>query len=436
MSPPSQTIEQETLRKNLLQLIHLRGMAFYGQLATILTVYYGLSLVIRIGEMLWVTAGLVTFNLWALYRYRSKARISEVELFCGLMVDVLAFTAQLYLSGGTSNPFISLYLLPVIIGAVLLRPLHAWIIAACTLILYAGLSFFRQSYPAAHEHGTASGFDMHVHGMMIAYALAACLVVFFVTRITGNLRGRDAELAALRQQAAEQTQIMRMGLLSAGAAHELGTPLTTLSVVLRDWRDLSVPGKRAAQLADIDLMQAQVDRCKAIITGILSASGAARGEGAQASPLDAFVRQTLSDWQARHPDVRLDSRLELPALRVAAETVMEQTLVNLLDNALEAAGPHKPIRFSACLSAEDLCFVVSDDGPGFPAHILPRLGEPYLTSKAVPEAHNGRGLGLFLAHNTLRSLGGRLSARNRDRAETGTDGAEVALSLPLSAIRL
>jgi two-component system sensor histidine kinase RegB len=437
MAHHSQDIEQETLRKNLLQLIHLRGMAFYGQLATILTVYYGFNLVIRIGEMLWVTAALVAFNVWALYRYKSKARISDFELFAGLMVDVVAFTAQLYLSGGTSNPFILLYLLPVIIGSVLLKPLYAWSIAASTLVFYAGLSFFRQSYPAAHEHhgGTSAGFDMHVHGMMIAYAMAACLVVFFVSRITANLRARDQELAQLQQQSAENAQIVRMGLLSAGAAHELGTPLTTLSVILKDWHDLSVPRKRAEQLADIQTMQAQLERCKAIITGILSASGSARGEGAMATSLRGFLEQTLGDWQNQNPDVILDAYLEVPEVSVAADRVMSQTLTHLLDNAVEAAGRDKTVVFMARVEADMLILAVDDEGPGFHPDILSRIGEPYLSTKDEA-GRSGRGLGLFLGHNTLRSLGGQLIASNRASAGRKGPGARVELRLPLGAILL
>ena len=437
MSINFQDIEQGTLRKNLLQLIHLRGMAFYGQLATILIVYYGFNLVIRIGEMLWVTAGLVAFNLWALYRYKSKARIGDFELFAGLMVDVLAFSAQLYLSGGTSNPFILLYLLPVIIGAVLLKPLHAWVIAASTLIFYAVLSFFRQSYPAAHEQhaGSASGFDMHVHGMMIAYAMAACLVVFFVSRITANLRTRDRELAQLQQQSAESAQIVRMGLLSAGAAHELGTPLTTLSVILRDWHDLSVPRKRADQLDDIRIMQAQLDRCKAIITGILSASGSARGEGAVSTSLVRFVTDAARDWQAQNPDIFVKVTIEVPDVPVAADRVMSLTLTHLLDNAVEAAGRDRAVYLTAGVEGDELTLTVEDEGPGFPADILARIGEPYLSTRDPPD-RSGRGLGLFLGHNTLRVLGGALVASNRRDDRGQVIGARVDLRLPLASIRL
>jgi len=432
-----QDIEQETLRKNLLHLIHLRGMAFYGQLVTILTVYYGLDLFIRIGDMLWVTAGLVAFNLWVLYRYKSKAHMRDFELFAGLMVDVLAFTLQLFLSGGTSNPFISLYLLPVIIGAVLLKPLYAWIIAASTLGLYGVLSFFRQSYPAAHEHygASSSGFDLHVHGMMIAYAIAACLVVFFVSRITTNLRDRDQELSRLQQQSAENAQIVRMGLLSAGAAHELGTPLTTMSVILKDWHDLSVPRKRVDQMADIKIMQSQVDRCKATITSILSTSGSMRGEGATATALRTFFEQTVSQWQSQNADVSLSLMIDLPDISVAADQVMSQTIVHILDNAVEAAGKVKPVFLKATTENDVLIMEIQDQGPGFLADIMMRIGEPYLSTKDK-QGHVGRGLGLFSGHNLLRSLGGSLVVSNRLDTHGKVLGAQVVLKLPLDAIRL
>ncbi|TIW77290.1 MAG: sensor histidine kinase, partial [Mesorhizobium sp.] len=120
---------------------------------------------------------------------------------------------------------------------------------------------------------------LHLRGMFICFVLAAGLIVIFMTRINRNLRERDAYLADLRQRSAEEDHIVRMGLLASGAAHELGTPLSTISVILSDWRQMQGVKRNRELAEDVAEMQAQIERCKSIVTGILMSSGQARGEG-------------------------------------------------------------------------------------------------------------------------------------------------------------
>ena len=181
-------------------------------------------------------ACLVAFNVASLLRWRGRREVTNGELFVALLVDVGMLTAQLYLSGGATNPFIFLYLLQVILGAVLLR---AWSHLDHRrrhrgLLRRPGRrSSGRWRCRSTTTRGLASPYIL---GMLICFALNAALLVIFITRISRNLRARDAHLADLRQRAAEEEHIVRMGLLASGAAHELGTPLATLSVILGDWQ--------------------------------------------------------------------------------------------------------------------------------------------------------------------------------------------------------
>ncbi len=133
--------------------------------------------------------------------------------------------------------------------------------------------------------------------MLVCFALDAALLVFFVTRINRNLRERDARLATLRQRAAEEDHIVRIGLLASGAAHELGTPLATLSVILGDWRRMPVLAADPELVGEIDAMEAEVQRCKAILTGILVSAGEARGESAALTTLHTFLDDFVEDWR-------------------------------------------------------------------------------------------------------------------------------------------
>jgi two-component system sensor histidine kinase RegB len=267
-------ISQNTNQKNLLQLLRLRLIAIFGQVATILFVSRFLEIELPLSQMFGVIALLAFLNCLSFYRYKLQKNISDKSLFIELLFDVAALTAQLYLSGGISNPFISLFLLQVVISAILLRPLYAWVIAAITTACYLWLNFNFHELHAFHHHGGSEGeenlFNLHLHGMLISYVSAAILLVIFITRISENMRERD-------RKSAEEQQLIRLALLTTAAAHDLGTPLTTISVVLNDWKNLDL----ASDLRqDIELVESQLERCKKAVSDILFASKSERVEEA------------------------------------------------------------------------------------------------------------------------------------------------------------
>ncbi|MEP7101921.1 MAG: sensor histidine kinase, partial [Burkholderiales bacterium] len=262
--------------KNMQQLIQLRWIAVVGQVVTIAAVHFGFGIRLPLDHMGEVLACLIAFNIASLLRCRLRRDVSNTELFVALLVDVAMLTAQLYLSGGATNPFVFLYLLQVILGAVLLKPWSTWTMVAVTCVCFAGLALLSRplALPFDHDRGLASPY---VQGMLICFALNAALLAVFIKRITRNLRARDARLADLRQRAAEEEHIVRMGLLASGAAHELGTPLATLSVILGDWRRMPAFTQSPELLQELGEMQAQLARCKSIVSGILLSAGEARG---------------------------------------------------------------------------------------------------------------------------------------------------------------
>jgi two-component system sensor histidine kinase RegB len=249
--------------------------------------------------------------------------------------------------------------------------------------------------------------------------------VIFIGRISGNLRQRDASLAKLRQRAAEEEHIVRMGLLASGAAHELGTPLATLSVIVGDWARMA-PFAAEPELRDeIEEMQRQIERCKTIVGGILTSAGETRGEAPAQTTLHAFLDELVDEWRrTRAVATLVYERSGLPDVAIISDTALKQMVSNVLDNALEAA-PGGVLRLDASCDGEVLTLRVQDQGAGFAATMLERLGTPYQSSKGKP----GRGLGLFLAMNVARTLGGQLEAHNRSDG-----GAEVTIALPLSAL--
>lgn len=409
--------------RNMLLLTQLRWLAVIGQLATIAVVEWGLGIQLPLFWLLLAPVGLALVNLVSVPILHRRRGASDQELLLALLLDVAALTWQLFLSGGATNPFAPLFLMQVVLGAVLLPPAYAWLLILVTSFCFAALGVFFEPLilPAINERGL---FGLYLQGSLVCFVLIAVLMVLFVTRISQNLKARDAYLADLRQQAAEQSHIVRMGLLASGAAHELGTPLASISVILSDWKRLPALADEPELANDMAEMQTAIERCKAILTGILMSAGEARGEAPERTTLRAFLSEVVEEWQAGHCKVVVELRDGLSEdPPIISDTALKQVFSALFDNAAEAGA--RRVELWTTLVHGELVITVGDDGRGFPSEILERLGQPYQSTKGKP----GAGLGLFLLVNVLRTLGGSVSARARPGG-----GAEVRLALPLAAL--
>lgn len=404
------------------QLIQLRWIAVVGQIITIAVVNFGFGIHLPLRQMSVVLICLVVFNLGSMLRWRAHHEVTNGELFFALLVDVTTLTAQLYLSGGATNPFTFLYLLQVILGAVLLRAWSVWTMVAITAACFTGLTLFYRPLALPADYYAKP----YIVGTLICFALNAALLVTFITRINRNLRARDARLADLREQAAEEEHIVRMGLLASGAAHELGTPLSTVSVILGDWRRMPAIAADAQLLEEIDEMQAQVQRCKTIVSGILLSAGEARGDSPVATTVRTFLDDLVKEWRETRPVTRFTYENRFGTdLSIVSDSAIKQMIYNVLDNALEASP--RWVGLDVEHDGDALKLTISDSGPGFPPEMLAQLGKPYQSSKSRP----GAGLGLFLVSNVARTLHGSVSAHNRPEG-----GAIVTLTLPLDSITL
>jgi two-component system, sensor histidine kinase RegB len=417
--------EDSTGLENMRQLIQLRWIAVVGQIVTIAVVNFVFHIHLPLQQMSVVLICLVAFNIASMFRWRAHHEVTNGELFFALLVDVTTLTAQLYLSGGATNPFSFLYLLQVILGAVLLRSWSVWTIVGITAACFTGLTrFYRPLALPGDYYGML--FGPYIEGTLICFALNASLLVIFITRINRNLRARDARLADLRERAAEEEHIIRMGLLASGAAHELGTPLSTVCVILGDWQRMPAIASDPQMLEEIDEMQAQVQRCKSIVSGILLSAGEARGDSPIATTIRTFLDELVKEWRETRPVTRFtyENRFghDLP---IVSDSAIKQMIHNVLDNALEASPGW--VGLDVAYEGDALKLTITDAGPGFPPGMLTQLGKPYQSSRGKP----GAGLGLFLVSNVARTLHGSVSAHNRAEG-----GAIVTLTLPLEAITL
>lgn len=420
---PSQWPADAAGRKNMALLVQLRWIAIAGQVATILFVHWGMGISLPVAAMLMVASVAAAVNIVTFAALRRRTDVAHAELFLALLFDVLLLTAQLYLSGGATNPFISLYLLQVALGAVLLDRWSVWGIVVMSALCAAMLSFV---YRPLSLTGALEGhlFDLHIVGTWICLTMIAVLLVLFMAPVARNLQAREAYLAHLRQQAAEEEHIVRMGLLASGAAHELGTPLSQLAVVLGDWRHMPEIAAHPSLMEEVEEMQAAVQRCKTIVTGILLSSGEARGEAPEITDVRAFMEDIAGRWREASPTVELRCEFGPHSYpRIVADPVIRQAIGNLLDNAREAGATR--IDLLVGRDSSSLNIAVRDNGDGFSPDMLADFGKPYRSSKGK----QGGGLGLFLVVNVVRKLGGSVSASN------GADGgALILLRLPLGTV--
>lgn len=404
--------------RNMELLVQLRWIAVGGQLITIAVVYEAMRIGLPLLPLLVAPAMLAAINIITMLVLRQRPRsIHNGELTAALLFDVAALAWQLYHSGGLTNPFASLFLLQVVIGAILLRPASSWAIVGAALAALALLAArsLPLALPAAYA---ADPLGLYIRGSLICFALIAILLVLFVTRISRNLRERDAALASIHQRAVEEDHIVRMGLLASGAAHELGTPLSSLSVLIGDWQDMDRFAHDEELQEDLGDMAAAVHRCKTIVSGILMSAGEARGTAPEFTTVRHFLGSIVADWGI----ARLHDRFgeDVP---IVSDTALRQVIANVVDNAAEVSPDW--VGITASRDQDKLILEIADRGPGFAAEILQDFGQPYRSTKGKP----GGGLGLFLLVNMVRKLGGEASASNKPEG-----GALVRIALPLDSL--
>jgi len=410
--------------RNLRRLVALRFIAVAGQIAVVGVAVGVLRVALPVTPLAALIAALLAVNLITALRLTRGRPVSEHELFAQLLVDVAVLTGLLYLSGGSTNPFTLLYLMPITLSAAALPGRYTWMMAGATAACYSLLMFHYVPLPHAHGHAGAD-FDLHVLGMWLGFVLSAGLIAYFVVRMGETLRARDAALARLREDALRSERILALGTLATGAAHELGTPLSTVAVLARELDGDLPAGERARKLA---VMRDQVQRCKEILARLTASAGERPAASGRGLPVADYLAGLAAQWRALRPDVALETRLDAPrpGPAIVVDETLSQALTNLFNNAADAS-PER-VELHARWDADEVAVEVCDRGPGLPAEVARLAGSAFFTTKAPGQ---GLGLGLFLARATAQRLGGSLTLTNRDGG-----GACARLLLPLETIQV
>ena len=390
-------------------LLRLRWLAIAGQLAIV-----GLAvLALRVSLPLLLVASLMAItalsNL-ALTAWLRKNDPSAFTLAGVLLLDVVTLTGLLLSAGGPSNPFSVFYLVHVALAALLLASRLAWLVAALTSLAFGSL-FLLPSHSidphALHMHHGAS--SMHLQGMWLAYSLAAGVVVHFVSRVASALQAREHEVFELQRSAARHEKLASLSTLAAGAAHELGTPLSTIALVAKELEH-GLEGGRSVEalIPDARLIRQEVERCREILQQMAARAGEGAGEMLSQFSIRGVEHDLAEVLGSRAAEITFEREGDRSEL-VAPKRLLVQVLANLVRNAFDAQaelGKTDPVRVVARLGAERAAFEIFDSGSGIPAHATSRVGEPFFTTKAPGR---GLGLGVFLARAFAEKMGGELT---------------------------
>ena len=405
-------------------VVRLRYGLMLGELALIGALALGLQISMPLILIAPAIAIQLLSNLLLTSKMDQLGGMAEHWVGALFALDAVSLTLILALSGGPENPFSLLYLVQITFSAVVLRRMWTWILGIFSTVSFGLLFWISRDIPAFTEHGSAGGFSLHLLGMWVAFATAALLTSFFVGKLSADARKNEREVLMMQKSLARNERLASLVTLSAGAAHEIATPLATIAVTAKEMEYQAGTRLRDERLQeDAKLIRSQVERCRLI----LERMGAQGADPFGESPQSVEPRELLAQVRERFPEDR--SRIQVHAggadsgkcvipVRAAIEA-----LSALVKNALDAMLPAVRSLFERYLREQAPSGSSSAiRAVGMTPEVLERVSEPFFTTKP---AGQGMGLGAFLAHLFAQTLGGQLSFES----EPGR-GCTAILELP------
>lgn len=421
----------------LATIVRLRWIALVGQLIAILVVAYGFEFPVPLPHCLTLIALSAWLNVFLTIRFPGSHRLSPPVAAALLTYDILQLTALLYFTGGIGNPFVFLIVAPVTVSAATLPTRFTIFLGLVALLAAFGLTYDYWPLPW-YENLKFELPVLYKFGIFTAIAAGMIFIALYVRRLAKEGREMSTALAATELVLASEQKLHALDGLAAAAAHELGTPLSTIVLVTSELeREMGSDDPRAE---DIALLRSQALRCREILRTLTSKPSAS-------DPMHdtQSIRELIDDAVAPYLEYGKDVFINaMPMEWVTDEDVAKQPVGarqpgvlygvrNIIENAVDFAETRVDI--SARWDAEKVVLEIADDGPGFPPELLNALGDPYLTTKSQNAARRtskayGLGLGFFIAKTLLERSGATVECGNR--GEGHPVGAIVRITWPRS----
>ncbi|MGI9386835.1 MAG: ActS/PrrB/RegB family redox-sensitive histidine kinase [Methyloligellaceae bacterium] len=416
-----------TSRLRLRTLIRLRWIAVIGQATAVFGVYYGLGFDLPLNTCLLVIALSAGLNVFLRIRYPASQQLRSIYVRLMLSYDLLQLSVLLYMTGGLQNPFSILLIVPVTVSASTQPPRYTLVLGAIAVAFATVLTFYSQPLPWYPGQSLELPLLFKI-GVWSAIVCGTLFTSLYAWRIAKEARLMSDALAATEMVLARELQLSALDGLGAAAAHELGTPLSTISVIAKEM-ERDVP-KESALEADVKLIRTQAKRCREIL-GTLTEHDGTTDQMFDRLPLTELIEEVVQPHRALGTEVALNAAsAEGTSGDAGKEPVFLRNpgvlygLGNIIENAIGYA--RTGVEISATWDANEVMVTIADDGPGIPPGVMEHLGEPYVTTRPATKGKGhsdndriGLGLGFFIAKTFLERSGAALKLKNLDDPNTG-----------------
>lgn len=421
------------LQANLYRLFAIRMIVFVCQMLALAYAYFIAEMLLDYGVVLGIIALLGCVNGALYWRLVRRAEPSPREFFVHLLLDVAGLSLLLYFTGGASNPFVSYFLVPVTISAATLPPRFTWLLSALALGCYTLLMFMFRPLDAlmpaaAMDHAMpgmahageadAPGMNLHTLGMWFNFLVSAALITYFVVKMAAELRAREERIARYREDTLRNEQIVALATQAAGTAHEMGTPLGTMAVLLQDLKQEHAADSELA--SDLALLQQQVKACRDSLRNLVKKADLHNQRTTRVALRD-FIGELFEQWRLVRPDVACkvawlegDDAAAEAGPEVDVDPTLQQALINMLNNAADAspAGIDVALRWDV----QQWRMLIRDHGTGISGEVAGQIGTRIVSTK-----EGGMGVAFVLSQATLNRLGGNVSLQHLREGGTLTE---------------
>ncbi|MBT6121775.1 MAG: ActS/PrrB/RegB family redox-sensitive histidine kinase [Candidatus Puniceispirillum sp.] len=402
-------------------VLTIRWLAITGQLMALIFTYFVLGFDLPLIPALFIIGLSVLMNLWQNRQAKDDSGLVEQNLLA-LIFDILQLAALLFLTGGLLNPFSVLLLAPVVVSATMLRRRATLVLILTVAASVSVLALYNHPLPWDQDKVDLPG--LYVAGLWMSLVLSTIFIGGYVWWVASAARSLSEALSQAQLAVAEEQQAVALGSLATAAAHKLGSPLNTITVISHELsREIT---EDDPIYEDIQLLRAEAERCRVILGSLEDYKSQSNPDFEPELPINVLIEDLLHErFDAGHADVIVthdaDTMDEVPVATRRAEFI--QAIEDILQNAHQFARSQIVVHIE--WSSEDIHISINDDGNGFKPSILSRAGQPWNSSREGEDGH--RGLGMFIAQTLIRSIGGSVVFGNGKNG-----GGEVRVSLPRS----
>jgi len=391
-------------------VLALRSVAITIQLFLILFVNLGLSYELPWTPLFSVIGLELIFTFVSFIFYRNKQQISSLSLLVQICADILFLSLLLFFSGGATNAFVSLLLIPIAIAAVTLSPALLSLVAMLAITSYSILLWF---LPMSVMHGNMEG---HFIGMGINFLFSALVVALVVGKMARSINQQELAIAAYRENLLKQDQVTSLGVASAQVTHQLATPIATVQLLADELKE-DYPDNLV-----VEDMQSQLKRCTDSLDTFRSMVFAIKEQTSAQSSVSNILDEIMENLRVNYPDINVELIKAHDDVTIMADASLLPAILNLINNAIRAtkANYSNKITLTSEVNLGNWQFIIRDYGLGFTLEKLKQLGIKPVSSE------QGLGMAVFLSHASLERLGGKLTLTNHNQG-----GALVTLSLPI-----